>query len=234
MLFSVVSCAHAFGGYDVAHIVKRTCKPGGPLIVTDDYKGPRDDDRRVTEPGRVIGCPPAGPRQSFQIAAGPQRIGRDWCACTYFSLFNGDGADVCSPIRGDAPETRVDPLMAVDADDSDRIAVGGTVSADVETVVVDEGASSRVVGIGPKRGYFSVAVEGSTLCSGDPLTLRGRDGSGHEVAAARVQLSMSALATDDHATYARSLNTWCRSGGTDQAVELRGLGAIATALQSLL
>jgi hypothetical protein len=161
-LLAVVSLpASAVAGYDIAHIIKRTCVPGGPLIGA--HKWNRD---RV--PGEVIACPPAGRSSSFQIAAGPDRIGREAVLCTYISLRGADGADLCVD-----PESTegVTPLIVIQADRSDRLQLVGIAASDVATVTL----AGRVIPIGRQRAarlgatrafrYFSQPVDRRSLCA---------------------------------------------------------------------
>jgi hypothetical protein len=234
LLSLVLSPAAAVGGYDIAHIVERTCEPGGPLIVTDAWKSRQDRDRVTTEPGEVIACPPAGPKSSFQIAAGPERIGGQLYLCTYFSLFNGDGADTCSATdSGDNAGPFVKPLMTIRADKSGRLGLSGIVSDDVAAVAIAPVATvapepmmvpidrTRAARLGATRafGYFSLTVDSESLCAAEPARVLARDGSGGRVAASTVPLSTQLLDVADGVTYARSLKALCRPRSPSEPVE---------------
>ena len=248
LLWLVSFPASAAAGYDIAHIVERTCEPGGPLIVADEWKRPRDRDRVVTEPGEVIACPPAGGKSSFQIAAGPERIGPELYVCTYFSLSNGDGADTClGPDPKERTRSSVKPLMAMQADRSNRLALAGIVSADVAAVAVTADAEpsrdSIVIPIERERavrlgatgafGYFSLTVDRRTLCSDGPPRLLGRDSSGRPIARSPVQVSTLLLSVTDRVPYGRSLKARCGSRRASESMALDWLSGIRTALRSL-
>jgi hypothetical protein len=205
--------ASAVGGYDTAHIVKRTCEPGGPLIVADKWKHPRDRDRVVTEPGEVIACP----GNSFQIAAGPERIGGETVLCTYISLLGDDGADRCLDTGSGS---LLEPLMMIQADRSDRLALVGIVGDDVATVAVapDAGISGelalipierpRAARLGATRtfAYFSLTVDRRTVCAHEALRVLGSDGSGRRIAESAVPTRSALLTAADRVAYARSLD----------------------------
>ena len=94
----------------------------------------------------------------MRIAAGPGRIRRETLHCTYFSLLGDDGADVCLDAEGAG--ARVRPLMAVQADRSDRLALVGVVSADVASVAMASAAGpvipierDRAARLGATRAY---------------------------------------------------------------------------------
>jgi hypothetical protein len=129
-----------------------------------------------TVPGEVIACPPAGRRTWFQIAAGPERVGDDAMVCTYFSLRGADGADVCTDL-----EPQVNPLMAIQADGSDRVELAGIAPADM-AIAAGAGrltlipiARGRAARLGARRAfaYFSLRVDRHALCAGD-VRLAGR------------------------------------------------------------
>jgi hypothetical protein len=248
LLWLVSFPASAVGGYDIAHIVKRTCEPGGPLIVADQWKRPRDRDRLITEPGEVIACPPAGADNSFQIAAGPERIGREDYLCTYFSLLNGDGGDICSVTdSGDGAQPVVNPLMAIRVDESGRLALSGIASDDVSAVGIAPFAPiapdatmveidrQRAARLGARRafGYFSLAVDSRTVCAEGPAQLLGRDRSGERIAESVVPMSTRLLDSADRVPYARSLKSLCGSRGPSQPTEVRWLTEIGALFRSL-
>jgi hypothetical protein len=240
--------ASASAGYDIAHIVERTCEPGGPLIVADEWKDPQDRDRVITEPGEVIACPPTGPENSFQIAAAPERIGREPYLCTYFSLFNGDGADIC--FNGDGAASLVEPLMAIRAGRADPLALAGIVSDDVATVALGptgggslepmlvpiEAQRAERLGATSAFSYFSLSVERRTVCADERPQLVGRGTSGRVVAESPVPISTPLVDATDRVPYARSLQALCdeTAGGEggrdrDRASALGGGGDVAPA-----
>lgn len=239
----------AVGGYDIAHILERTCVPGGPLIVADDWKSPKDRDRVMTKPGEVIACPPEGPRSSFQIAAGPERIGRRRYFCTYFSLIKKvDGDDTCfTTDLGSGAGPFVKPLMTIRADDSGPLALSGIVSDDAATVaivprptVTPEPAivpvdRTRATRLGASRsfGYFSLTADRGSLCAEEPARLFARDSSGNRLAEHTVPLSTRVLDLADRAKYARSLKTLC-GRGTNGSVEVPWLTEMGALLRSFL
>lgn len=246
--------APAVGGYDIAHIVKRTCEPGGPLIVEDEWKSRGDRDRLITEPGEVIACPPAGPKESFQIGAGPEPIGREPHLCTYVSLLNGDGADIC--LATDSPVAAwVRPLMVLRVDQSDSLALVGIGSdqvASVETAAGTRGSpESAVIPIdGPRASrlgaasafsYFSLPVDPATLCAGERVKVLGRNGSGQRIAEGAVPTWMRLLDAVDPAPYAGSLKAFCRSQvpsepaeTPSEPAEVGWLSELSRVLRSLL
>jgi hypothetical protein len=249
LLWLVSFPASAVGGYDIAHIVERTCEPGGPLIVADEWKRPQDRDRVVTEPGEVIACPPASPKNSFQIAAGPERIGRERDLCTYFSLLNGDGADTCFATDSAAGAVSlVEPLMTIRADHSDRLALVGIVSDDVAAVAVAPAAGTfrepTVIPIDGQRAarlgatnafsYFSLTVDPRTLCAEEAPRVLGRDSSGRRIAESMVPISTRLLDAADRATYARSLKALCGSRIPSEPVKPGWLTEVGAVLRSLL
>jgi len=215
--------ASAGAGYDIAHIVERTCEPGGPLIVADEWKQPKARDRVLTEPGEVIACPSVGAKTRYQIAARSHR-------CAYFSLFNGDGADIClirTNLAGGAGAV-VEPLIAIAAGRSERLAVAGIVSEEVATVAVTptgrRSPEATVIPVAPDQaerlgapaafGYFSVAVDRGTLCADRHARVLGRDSSGGRVAASEVPASTRALSAADDVAYAHSLRRLCESAAS--------------------
>lgn len=155
--------APARGGYDIAHIVEMTCDPGGPLIVTDDWKAPEDRDRVVTEPGEVIGCPRVG-AASYQLAAARA----DGCPATahlaaYFTVGEVDGGDV-SCIESGAPD--VSPVMAIRTDRRGAIAVAGVATADVPgaaLIPIDRERARRLGASGAFR-FFTLPMSEQRLC----------------------------------------------------------------------
>jgi hypothetical protein len=205
LLWLLASPAEALSGSDVAHIIKRTCDPGGPLITMDRWK------EFGTRQGEVIACRPAG-ESWFQIAAGAERFGKRPMHCSYFSLRNGDGADLCSPI--DRAGSFVQHLMAVRADRSGRMALAGIVSDDVATVrgepVIPIGRE-RAARLGARRplAYFSVTVPLRALCADPAPRLVARDARGRRVAHVRVDTYLMWLSVTDRVPYARSLGAVC-------------------------
>ena len=221
LLWLVSFSASAAAGYDIAHIVERTCDPGGRLIVADEWKAPQDRDRVVTERGEVIACPPARPTKSFQIAAGPERLGGKAHLCTYFSLLGGDGADVCIDTEAaDGARSLVKPLMTIQADQSGRMELVGIVSDEVATVTVVPAAGisgeltmivierQRAARLGATRAfrYFSLTVDRRTLCADEAPRLLARDSSGRRIAERAVPATTPLLSTADRVSYARSLD----------------------------
>lgn len=248
LLWLVSFPASAIGGYDIAHIVKRTCEPGGPLIVTDKWKRPQDRDRVITEPGEVIACPPAGPKNSFQIAAGPERIGREAQLCTYFSLLD-DGADACFGAESaDGARPLVKPLMTIQADRSGRLELVGIVSDDVVTVAVAPAARiagqptlipierQRAARLGATAAfrYFSVTIDRRTLCADEAPRVLGRDSSDRRIAEGAVPTSTRLLSAADRVPYARSLKALCGSRVPGQPAALGWLTEMGAVLRSLL
>ena len=238
----------AVGGYDIAHIVERTCEPGGPLIVTDDYKGPGLRDQVVTEPGEVIACPPAGLDDSFQIGAGPERIGGEPSLCTYFSLLNGDGADVCAVDGSGGEGSLMEPLMAIRADGSGgRLALAGIVSRDVATVGVtpapallretavvpiERQRAARLGAAGP-FGYFWLTLDSRAACA-DETRVLGRDSSGRRIAGSGVPPSTRLLSAVDRAPYASELKGLCESQAASEPAAPAWFMGMAAALRSLI
>jgi hypothetical protein len=233
----------ATGGYDTAHIVERTCEAGGPLIVADEWKRARDRDRLLTEPGEVIGCAPVGRKGSFQIAAGPERIGGDYYVCTLFSLRNGDGADVCSGSGvGGGADPVVDPLMAVRGDRQGGLAVSGIVSDDVASLSVAHARAAgvtmfpvdqqRAARLGAERafGFFSLSVSGRAACGAEPVQLIGRDRSGERITVTELRRSTWLLDALDRATYATRLKDLC---GPRTAAGSEWLSEIGAVLRSI-
>jgi hypothetical protein len=218
LLWLVSVPASAVGGYDIAHIVKRTCEPGGPLIVSDKWKPSQDRDRVITRAGEVIACPPAGTGSSFQIAAGPERIGGDAYFCTYFSLLGDDGADICLLTEAASP---LKPLMTIQADRSDRLELVGIAGNDVVTVEVIPAArisgEATMIPIEPRRAarlgatrafrYFSLPVDRSTVCANEITRVVGRDRSGRRVAEAAIPTSTPLLSAADRVPHSRSLDS---------------------------
>jgi hypothetical protein len=250
LLWLVSFPAPAVGGYDIAHIVKRTCEPGGPLIVADKWKRPQDRDRVVTEPGEVIACPLAGPRNSFQIAAGPERIGGHDLLCTYFSLLGDDGADICSDTESaDGAGSLVKPLMTIQADESDRLELVGIVSDDVATVAVAPAARisgeltlipierQRAARLGATRAfrYFSLTVDRHAVCADETPRVVGRDSSGRRIAESAVPTTTALLSAADRVPYARSLDgALCASRVPHEPAALAWLTEICAMLRLLL
>jgi hypothetical protein len=250
LLWLVSFPASAVGGYDIAHIVKRTCEPGGSLIVEDKWKRPQDRDRVVTEPGEVIACPPAGPRNSFQIAAGPERFGGEAVLCTYFSLLGGDGADLCFDTESaDGAGSLVKPLMTIRADQSDRLELVGIVSDDVATVAVAPAAGisgeltlipierQRAARLGATRAfaYFSLAVDRRTVCAYEAPRVLGLDSSGQRIAESAVPTTTALLSAADHVPYARSLDgALCGVRVPDEPAALAWLAEACAMLRLLL
>jgi hypothetical protein len=242
--------ALAAAGYDIAHSIERTCVPGGRLIVADEWKSPQDRGRVVTEPGEVIACPPARPAKSFQIAAGPERIGRKTHLCTYFSLLGGDGADVCSDTEpADGARSLVQPLMAIQADQSGRLELVGIVSDEVATVAVAGAAGisgdltmiaiepQRAVRLGATRAfrYFSLTVDRRILCAGEAPRLLARDSSGRRITERAVPATTPLLSTADRVLHARSLDgDLCASAVPDEPTALSWLTEACAVLRSLL
>lgn len=241
--------AAAVGGYDIAHIVERTCEPGGSLIVTDAYKRPRDRNRLITKPGEVIACPSIGRDGSFQIGAGPEWIGREPYLCTYVSLLAGDGADSCSTTDSrQSPAPMIQPLMTIRVDDSGLVGLTGIASADVAAVAVTpvsngapeasmfsiDGDRAARLGAGRAFGYFSLNVDTRTLCAEEPATLVGRDGSGGRIAESAVSISTRLLDSADGVPYARSLKALCGSQAPRERVEAGWLTDIGALLRSIL
>ena len=194
--------ASAPAGYDVAHILQRTCDPGGRLIVADEWKGDA-----VAQPGEVIACP----ARSFQIAAGPERIGGRAYLCTYFSLVGGDGADVCTHTAG--ARSPVMPLMAIQADRSGRMELVGIAGDDVAAVSMGQSLATmvpigrqRAARLGATRAfrYFSLTVDRRTLC--ETPRLQARDSSGRRIAERAVPATTALLSTADRVPHARSLD----------------------------
>lgn len=249
LLWLLASPSPAVAGYEIAHIVERTCDPGGSLIVTDEYKGPRFEDEVLTEPGEVVACPPAGSRNTFQIAAGPERIGRERYICTFVSLFNGDGADICT--RWDSVEdakTPLQPLIAVLPDASGRLTLVGVVSHEVATVALappeDASQDPAVTPIGADRAtelgaagafsFFSLEVDRRTLCADEPPGVVGRDSSGRRIATSPVPKSTSLLSAADRVPYARSLKALCGSSGPAEPAGRGWLTEMGAVFRSLL
>jgi hypothetical protein len=205
VLWLMSAPAAALGGYDVAHIVKHTCEPGGSLIVTDKWKLPQDRDRVVTEPGEVIACP----TDVLQIAAGPDRIGGEAMLCTYFTLRGGDGADLCLD-PGSVSSVR--PLVAIQPDRSDRIELVGIAGAEVATVSA-AGTTAELIPIERRRAarlgatrafaYFSLTVDRRTFCADGALRLVGRDRAGRRIAASTVPARIAVLSAVDRLPHAR-------------------------------
>jgi hypothetical protein len=252
LLWLVSFPASAVGGYDVAHVVERTCEPGGPLIVTDEWKQPQDRDRVVTQPGEVIACPPAGPEHWFQVAAGPERIGGGTQLCTYISLRDLDGADICygTELVGGAGSL-VMPLMTIQADRAGRLELVGLLSLDVATVAVAPApgiaGDLTLISIEPQRAarlgasggfqYFSLTVDRRTLCADEAPRVLGRDSSGRRVAESAVPISTRLLSAADRVPYARSLEALCGSRAPDEPVApgwLIGSGAVLLSLLGAL
>jgi hypothetical protein len=232
LLWLVSSPARAVAGYDIAHIVERTCEPSGRLIVADKWKDPQDRDRVVTERGEVIACLPAGPTKRLQIAAGPERIGGKAHLCTYFSLPGGDGADVCIDTEtADGTRSLVEPLMTIQADRSSRMRLVGIVSDDVATVAIAPAAGisgeltmiaierQRAARLGATTAfrYFSLAVDRRTVCADEAPRLLARDRSGRPIAERAVPATTALLSTVDQVPYARSLDREpCESAVRDE------------------
>lgn len=203
----------------------------------------------ITEPGEVIACPPAGPKSSFQIAAGPERIEREPYLCTYFSLHDGDGADTCFDTdSAEGGRSLVRPLMTIRADQSGRLAVAGIVGDDVAAVAIAPGAGisreKTVIPIDRRRGarlgatrafgYFSLTVDDRTLCADERPRVLGRDSTGRRIAESTVPLSTPLLSAADRVPYAGSLKALCGSRGSSEPVEVGWLTELGAVLQSLL
>jgi hypothetical protein len=212
-------------------------------------RGEVDRDRVVTEPGEVIGCPPAGPRSSFQIAAGPERIGGEAQLCTYFSVRGGDGADTCFGTESaDGAGSLVKPLMTIQADQSGRLELVGIVSNDVATVAVAPAARisggltllpierQRAARLGATRAfrYFSLTVDRRTLCADEGPRVLGRDSSDRRIAESAVPTSTRLLSAADRVPYARSLKALCGSRVPGEPVALGWLTEMGAVLRSLL
>jgi hypothetical protein len=250
LLWLVSFPASAAAGYDIAHIVERTCDPGAPLIVADKWKSPQDRDRVITERGEVIACPPARPTKSFQIAAGPERIGGKAHLCTYFSLLGGDGADVCVDTEAAAgARSLVKPLMTIQVDQSGRMELVGIVSDEVATVAVVPAAGisgeltmvaverQRAARLGATRAfrYFSLTVDRRTLCADEAPRLLARDSSGRRTAERAVPATTALLSTADRVPYARSVDgDLCGPAVPDEPAALSWLTEICAMLRSLL
>lgn len=249
LLWLVSFPGSAVGGYDIAHIVKRTCDPGGSLIVADKWKQPQDRDRMLTEPGEVIACPPIGPEDSFQLAAGPERIGRELYVCTYVSLFNGDGADTCGstgPADGEGSLRK--PLMAIRVEESGRLALVGIASSEVAAVAVAPGAGippgptltpidrQRAARLGATGAFsfYSLTVDRRVLCANDPPRVLALDSSGRPIAEHTVPLSTRLLDAADRVPYARSLKPLCGARVASARVGLGWLTEMGAMLRSLL
>jgi hypothetical protein len=246
LLWLVAFPASAVGGYDIAHIVERTCEPGGSLIVADKWKRPQDRDRVITEPGEVIACPPAGPEDSFQIAAGPERFDGEAQLCTYLSLRGGDGADAC--FGTDGARSLVKPLMTIQAGKSGRLELVGIVSNDVATVAVVPGAGDsgeltlipierqRAARLGATRAfrYFSLTVDRRALCADEAPRVLGRDSSDRRIAESAVPPSTGLLSAADRVPYARSLDALCGSRVPSEPAALGWLTEMCAALRWLL
>ncbi len=241
LIWLAAAPAPAAAGYDIAHIVERTCEPGGPLIVTDLYKLPRDRDRFLTEPGEVIGCPPAGPDNAFQIAAGPEGIGGEPYLCTYLSLMNGEGGDTCSSSASGGQPT-VNPVRAVQVGDSGRLTIVGIVTEDVASVAL---AGTRSVSSAPvmpimgdwiarlgsaRFSYFALAIDSRAVCAGEPVRVLGLDGSGRPIAENTISTSTSLLS--DEAS-ARKLASLCPTPAPDTPIAAGWLADISAILRSL-
>jgi hypothetical protein len=173
--------------------------------------------------GDVIGCPPAGRQGRFQIAAGPERIGGDLYACSYFSLFNGDGSDLCSSPGLDlTADSLARPLMAVRAGRAGPLALVGFAGRHVASVGLNGGnrdddrwtyrvAAAQAAQLGASRpfSYWSLKVDRGALCDvGARLVVRARSGRVEEEP---VPLSTGFLDTKGRATYARPLRSLCGS-----------------------
>lgn len=249
LIWLVGSPAPAVAGYDIAHIVERTCEPGGPLIVADEWKRSKDQDRVLTEPGEVIVCPPAGPKNSLQIAAGPERIGREPYLCTYVSLFNGDGADAC--LGGDSAEdgkARLQPLMAVLPSEGGPLTLVGIAGDEIDAVAVAPGAGNaqeptvtpidaeRAARLGAARAfsYFSLSIDRRALCADEPPRLLGRDSSDQRIAESPVPFSTRLLSAADRVPYARSLRALCASRASNELGTSAWLTEMGTVFRSLL
>jgi len=235
-LLSLVTARPAVAGYDIAHIVKRTCVPGGPLIVTDEWKQPKDRDRVVTEPGEVIGCPPAGSKDSFQIAAGSERTGRDRFLCTYLSLFNGDGSDSCWETRsfGDS-QPQIQPLRLIRPDRSPILWLVGIASEEVARVSTRPGPRPREQDLRASGGlnYFAVTVDREDLCADPPLRILGFDDVGRMVADSTVSTKIGLLSATDRVSYANSMNRQCKAVKSEEpatSLTFVDLGALILSL----
>jgi hypothetical protein len=219
LLSLMASPASAVAGYDIAHIVKRTCEPGGPLLVA--HRWTQDLGGELTKPGEVIACPPAGRSAWFQLAAGPERFGGDAMLCTYFSLRGLDGADLCDYTRG----PRVKPFMAIQTDRPDRLELAGIVSAEVASVAVDPSAGrGTLIPIGRQRAarlgatrafaYFSLPVDRRALCAGE-LRVVARDSSGRRIADSAIPSTIRLLSAADRVPHSRSLDgEFCEAPAT--------------------
>lgn len=238
----------AIAGYDIAHIVERTCDPGGALIVTDKWKASKDQGEMITEPGEVVGCPPAGPGDAFQIAAGPEGIGRESYLCTYVSLFNGDGADVCSATDSVGGEKAlVQPMVVVLPEESGRLMLIGTISDKIATVeLAPPGSGSeeatvipidldQATRLGAPRafGYFSLPITRPTLCADNRPRVLGRDSSGRRIAESRVPRSSWLLSAADRVPHATSLRELCGPSPPEETMTSAWLTKMGAVFRSL-
>ncbi len=248
----LVAPAPAVGGYDIAHIVERTCEEGGPLVVTDEFKPAQDRHRVLTEPGDVIACPRAGGEASFQIAAGPEGIGADPYVCTYVSLRNGDGSDSCwTAATFGRTKPLLEPLIAVRVDEPDRLTLVGIAGSETATVAsTPAGALSpdptvlpidaeRAAGLGAAGAYsyFWLTVDRQTACAVEPPRLQAHDGSGQLVAETRVSRSTWLLDATDGLTHSRPLRGLCEEYVAEEPAAtgwLTGASALVRSLLTLL
>ena len=219
--------ASAPAGYDIAHIIERTCEPGGPLIVTDEWKREQDRDRLITEPGEVIACRALGAENRVQIAAASERIGRESYTCTYFSLSGRDGADTCSDLGAPSGDSPLRLLMALRAEPPGRMLLAGIVDEETETVALAPSSEAdrapilipieptRAARLGAPRAfrYFALGADRPILCGDDPPRLIARDGAGHRLAETGVPRSTRLLEEGDGVPHSRSLGALCGPPG---------------------
>jgi hypothetical protein len=237
--------AAAAAGYDIAHIIERTCDAGGPLIVTEEWKRKRDRGRQITEPGEVIGCRPVGAEGGFQMAAGSERIGDRAYLCTYFSLFGRDGADICLESRS-VGDSHVRPLIVLRTSRSGPVAVAGVAGPDVDEVALASSDSDttgvtpmarrRAVRVGASRafGYFSLAADPGVVCADGPPRLIGLDDAGRRFSGGAVRRSTRLLDGTDRVPHSRALAGLCSAPTGSERGTPSWLAGMHGAMRSVL
>lgn len=210
--------ASARAGYDTAQAIEKTCAPGGPLMLIDAWKRPRDHDRVITEPGEVIGCSRLG-SATFQIAAAPVDDGGPDEAglAMYFTVEVGDGADI-SYIDVSRP---VNPVMVIRAERGGQVALAGVATADVPGATLVPIDRDRAARLGAARPFsvFSLVMEERALCG--------------EVGASIPRRTRLVDAADG-VPYSRAVSTLCRSYATPAAPPPEWVTDLAARLGSLV
>lgn len=210
----------AIAGYDVSHILRQTCEPGGRLVVAKEWR--RGSGSR-SRPGAVVACVGEGKAKTIQIAAGTEESLPGF-TCTYISVDDGAGADSCFE-SGELEGTPrlLTPLIAVELRPGKALAIVGQTGSDVRSVSVrgNPQAVVRFLPVGPalarridaeiaSTGYFVAQVRAATACEDSELTASGRDEVGRVIMRSRVNSGIRLIgASDPRAT---TLRHYCELG----------------------